>query len=151
MLSLWLFYLSLSLVFAVQSVGAVLPFPQASCSQYEGSLPSIEGSGHLPGLPHLPQGSRVTLLAERSLNAQLSSILPSLCEKVPSWSTPPTVRFTGLSPHGANLEPVHCSMSSSNCCFLTCIQVSQEEGKVVWYFCLFKKIPVCCDPHSQRL
>ena len=24
-------------------------------------------------------------------------------------------------------------MSSSNCCFLTCIQVSQEEGQVVWY------------------
>ena len=29
------------------------------------------------------------------------------------------------------LEPVCCSMSSSNCCFLTCIQVSQEEGQVV--------------------
>ena len=27
------------------------------------------------------------------------------------------------------LEPVHCSMSSSNCCFLTCIQVSQEAGQ----------------------
>ena len=25
----------------------------------------------------------------------------------------------------------HC-MSSSNCCFFTCIQVSQESGKVVW-------------------
>ena len=25
-------------------------------------------------------------------------------------------------------------MSSSNCCFLTHIQVSQEIGKVVWYF-----------------
>ena len=25
-------------------------------------------------------------------------------------------------------------MSSSNCCFLTCIQVSQEAGQVVWYF-----------------
>ena len=24
-------------------------------------------------------------------------------------------------------------MSSSNCCFLTCIQVSQEAGEVVWY------------------
>ena len=31
------------------------------------------------------------------------------------------------------LDPVCCSMSSSNCCFLTCIQVSQEKGKVVWY------------------
>ena len=27
-----------------------------------------------------------------------------------------------------DLEPVCCSMSSFNCCFLTCIQVSQEEG-----------------------
>ena len=24
-------------------------------------------------------------------------------------------------------------MSSSNCCYLTCIQISQEAGKVVWY------------------
>ena len=24
-------------------------------------------------------------------------------------------------------------MSSSNCCFLTCIQVSQEVGQAVWY------------------
>ena len=31
------------------------------------------------------------------------------------------------------LEPVCCSMSSSNCCFLTCIQVSQEAGQGVWY------------------
>ena len=30
------------------------------------------------------------------------------------------------------LEPVCCSMSSSNCCFLTCIQISQEAGQVVW-------------------
>ena len=39
------------------------------------------------------------------------------------------------------LEPVCCSMSSSKCCFLTCIQVSQEAGKVVWYSHLFKNIP----------
>ena len=32
-----------------------------------------------------------------------------------------------------NLELVCCSMSSSNCCFLTCIQISQEAGQVVWY------------------
>ena len=29
-------------------------------------------------------------------------------------------------------------MSSSNCCFLTCIQVSQEAGKIVWYSYLLK-------------
>ena len=37
-----------------------------------------------------------------------------------------------------NLELVCCSMSSSNCCFLTCIQISQEAGQVVWYFRLFQ-------------
>ena len=39
------------------------------------------------------------------------------------------------------LEPVCCSMSSSNCCFLTCIQVSQEVGQVVWYSCFFQNFP----------
>ena len=28
-------------------------------------------------------------------------------------------------------------MSDSNCCFLTCIHISQETGKVVWYSHLF--------------
>ena len=40
-----------------------------------------------------------------------------------------------------NLEPVCCSMSNSNCCFLTCIQISQEAGQVVWYSHLSKNFP----------
>ena len=32
-------------------------------------------------------------------------------------------------------------MSSFNCCFLTCIQVSQEAGMVVWCSHLFKNFP----------
>ena len=31
------------------------------------------------------------------------------------------------------LEPVCCSMSGSNCCFLTSIQISQEASQMVWY------------------
>ena len=50
-----------------------------------------------------------------------------------------------------SFEPIHCSMSGSNCSFLTCIQVSQETGEVVWYSHLFKNFPVCYDPHSQKL
>ena len=49
-----------------------------------------------------------------------------------------------------DLEPV-CSLSSSNCCYLTCIHFSQEAGQVVWYSHLFKNFPAYCDPHSQRL
>ena len=40
-----------------------------------------------------------------------------------------------------NLEPVCCFMSGSNCSFLTCIQISQEAGKVVWYSILLKNFP----------
>ena len=32
-------------------------------------------------------------------------------------------------------------MSSSNCCFLTCIQVYQEAGQDVWYAHLFQNFP----------
>ena len=46
------------------------------------------------------------------------------------------------------LELVCCSMSSSNCCFLTCIQVSQEKGQVVWYSQLSEFSTVYCDPHK---
>ena len=40
------------------------------------------------------------------------------------------------------MEPVCCFMFSSNCCFLTCIQVSQEAGQVVWYSHLFPQFLV---------
>ena len=48
------------------------------------------------------------------------------------------------------LEPVCCSMSSSNCCFLTCIQVSQEAGQVVWYSDLFQNFPQFLVIHTVK-
>ena len=45
-----------------------------------------------------------------------------------------------------NLEPAYCSLSGSDCCFLTCIQVSQKAGQVVWYSHLLKNFPVCGNP-----
>ncbi|CAI9164513.1 unnamed protein product [Rangifer tarandus platyrhynchus] len=48
------------------------------------------------------------------------------------------------------LEPVFCSMSSSNCCFLTCIQVSQEADQVVWYSCLFQNFPQFIEIHTVK-
>ena len=37
-----------------------------------------------------------------------------------------------------HLEPISFSIQGSNCCFLTCIQVYKETGKMVWYSHLFK-------------
>ena len=48
------------------------------------------------------------------------------------------------------LEPVHCSMSSCNCCFLTCMQVSQEAGWVVWYSHLFQNFPQFIVIHTVK-
>ena len=41
-------------------------------------------------------------------------------------------------------------MSSSNCCFLTCIQISQEAGKVVWYTHIFKNFPQFVLIHTVK-
>ena len=41
-------------------------------------------------------------------------------------------------------------MSESNCCFLTCIQVFQEAGKVIWYSHLLKKSPQFAVIHTVK-
>ena len=41
-------------------------------------------------------------------------------------------------------------MSSSNYCFLTCIQISQEAGKVVWYSHLIKNFPQFAVIHTVK-
>ena len=41
-------------------------------------------------------------------------------------------------------------MSSSNCCFLTCIQISQEAGQVVWYSHLFQNLPQFIVIHTVK-
>ena len=49
-----------------------------------------------------------------------------------------------------NFELICCPVSGSNCCFLTCIQVFQEAGKVVWYSQLFKTFPQFAVIHTVK-
>ena len=58
--------------------------------------------------------------------------------------------ITALMYSFPNLEPVYCSMPGSNCCFLNCIQISQEAGQVVWYFHLFKNFPQFVMIHTVK-
>ena len=46
-----------------------------------------------------------------------------------------------------SLEPVHCYVSDSDCCFLICIQISQEAGQV-WYSHLLKNLPQLVVIHT---
>ena len=41
-------------------------------------------------------------------------------------------------------------MSSSNCCFLTCVQISQEAVQVVWYSHLFNNFPQFIVIHTVK-
>ena len=41
-------------------------------------------------------------------------------------------------------------MSASNCCFLPCIQISQEAGQVVWYSHLFQIFPQFIVIHTVK-
>ena len=49
-----------------------------------------------------------------------------------------------------NFEPASFSMSSSNYCFLTCILVSQEAGKVAWYSHHIKNFPQLVVIHTEK-
>ena len=49
-----------------------------------------------------------------------------------------------------NLEPVRGSTSSSDCGFLTCKQISQEAGQVVWCFHLLKNFPQFIVIHTVK-
>ena len=60
------------------------------------------------------------------------------------------MQYTALTYSFSSFELVHRSMSSSNCCFLTCIQVSREAGKVVWYSHLLKNFPQFVVIHTVK-
>ena len=48
------------------------------------------------------------------------------------------------------LESVSCSMSRSNCCFLTCIQISQQADQVVWDSHLSQNFPQFFVIHTVK-
>ena len=50
-----------------------------------------------------------------------------------------------------DLEPVCCFMSSSNCCFLTYVEIFQEAGQVVWYSHLFQNFPQFVVIHTVKV
>ena len=84
---------------------------------------------------------RVVLSAYLMLLIFLSSVLiPSYALSILAFHT--LCSADKLNKQGDNiLEPVCCSMSNFSCCFLTCIQISQEAGQVIWYSHLFKNFP----------
>ena len=42
------------------------------------------------------------------------------------------------------------SMSGSNCYYLTCMQISQEAGQMVWYSHLFQNSPQLIVTHTVK-
>ena len=59
-------------------------------------------------------------------------------------------QYTALTYSFPNFERDHCCMSSSNCCFLTCIQISQEAGQVVWHSHLLKNFSQFVVVHTVK-
>ena len=59
-------------------------------------------------------------------------------------------QYIALTYSFPSLEPIYCSKSSSNCCFLICVQISQEAGQVVRYFHLFKNLAQFVVIHTVK-
>ena len=90
--------------------------------------------------------SAITMLSSAYL--KLLTFLPEILILACASSSPAFLMMysaynlnTALMYSFSYLEPVSCSMSRSNCCFLTGIQVSQEACQMVWYSHLLKNFP----------
>ena len=59
-----------------------------------------------------------------------------------------------LNKQGDTMQPWHTTFptleSNSNCCFLNCIQISQEAGQLVWYSHTFKTFPQFVVIHTIK-
>ena len=98
-----------------------------------------------------------SLSAIRVVSSALLILLPAIL--IPAYESSSSVfhmMYSKLKKLGDTTHPwhtsfpVHCSMSSSNCC-LTCIQLLQEAGKVVWYSHLFKNFPQFVVIHTVKV
>ena len=92
--------------------------------------------------------SEVADISPSNLDSSLCFIQPSIsCDILCIHLKKSRVTIYSLYP---NLEPVCYFMSSSNCCFLTCIQNSQEAGQVTWYSHLLKNFPQFIVVHTVQ-
>ena len=99
-------------------------------------------SSSLPAIRVISSAYLRLLIFLLALDSSLCFVQPSvshdvLCIEV-KWAG---WQYAALMYSVPYLEPVYCSTSSSNCCFLTFIQISQEVGQVVWYSHFFKNFP----------
>ena len=95
--------------------------------------------------------SEVIDISPSNLDSSLCLIQPSVSHDVfcieikqAGW------QYTALMYSFPYLEPVCCSMSSPNCCFLTCIHISQDTGQVVWYSHLSQNFPQFAVIHTVK-
>ena len=104
------------------------------------------GKPYTPTAPH-PQASKCPLL---------STVTPSWSGPL-AWGSPPTASrvWSPKGETGVSLLEIHVyhlgvCVSSSNCCFLTGIQISQEADQVVWYSHLFQNFPQFIVIHTVK-
>ena len=125
---------------SVQLLGHVQPFAIPQTAAHQASL-SITNSRSLLKLmcieSVMPSNHLILFIPFSSClqsfpasgSFQISQSFASDCQRIGVSASALVLPMTHFFP---NLEPVCCSTSSSKYCFLTCIQVSQEAGKVVF-------------------
>ena len=110
-------------------------------------------------LPLVPPGKPVVLMVKSS--AYLRLLIFLLAILIPAWASSSLAfhMMYSASKLKSKVTIYSCdvllaqfwtSLSGSNCCFLTCIQVSQEAGKVVWYSHFLKNFPQFIVIHTVK-
>ena len=96
--------------------------------------------------PYMTTGKTIALTRQNFVSKVMSLLLNMLSRLVIAFLPRSKCLLISWlqSPSAVILEPPKIkslTMSGSNCCFLTCIQIFQETGQVVWYSHLFQNFP----------
>ena len=100
--------------------------------------------------PNIRVFSQSQFFASGGQSIRISALASVLPMNIQDWFPLGWTCWISLTYSFPDLELVCCSMSSSNSWFLTCLQISQEAGLVVWYSNLLKNFPQFVVIHTVK-
>ena len=96
--------------------------------------------------------SQVIDISPSDLDSSLCFIQPSISHDVlhieVKWAG---WQYTALTYSFPNLEPLFCSMSGFNCCFLTTYRLLRMQARCSGIPISWRIFHSCCEPHNERL
>ena len=132
-------------------LAATQEVPQHNRLLSRGSMRVPPTSRGAPFPPHSSRGGILSLRARERIPGVSVATQEEALSRGKARETPGSCHHFQSPPNVSVHSRETCfPFTSSNCCFLTCIQISQEAGQVVWYSHLVQNFPQFFVIHTVK-